>query len=538
MPQIPALNIGAVDPSGSRQQSIPYQNAQAATPDAFGQDIGQAQTKMSRVLDNTSDVLYKNAQRMQHDDNVARVDNLSMDYTAAQTELDVKFRQLEGREATAAYPQYTKDSLALRKKFSDSLPDDDSRRLFDAQTKKSLARSLHNEAFYAAGQNKKYLSATNERMLKTSTELVNNDPGSEDSFGDALANAQRAVRQEAQLKGWDKAETDAKLKEAESNLVYTRINSLANVDPEAAQALFDKEKGRMLSEQRDTAQASLASGRYKAGSEAAVKQGALRRAGEADIESTMKTGVGVGFGMSQARAAYGEDGAQKWKEAKEDAQKTWWHTHALPTTPIPVMEKQLQNIEPKPGSKDFVREQQVYDAVLKKMTETVKLRTTDPAASVAEVPAVKEAIASGDMNVIMAARMSSQEAAGVPENQRSPITLAEGVRLMAPMNRVMPGEEAKTLKEIAETAKKEFGPFWEKAFLFGVKAAKLNSLNSLAAGATLKKVLEGRTPTIAEAQAIDVASETAEAERAANVSPEPAKPPKKVPLSQRILEGK
>lgn len=535
MPTVPTVSLPSVAPTPNAGSS--YFSSAGATPEAFGAGIGAAEEKLGKQLESTSDVLAKHALRMQTTLNKADVDNTSIDYMKAQGQLDSAFYSLEGRDAVVAHQDYIDNSVKLREEYSGNLKNPEQKEMFDSMTRARLASSMHKSAMQTGSQLKAYKAQTNERMVSQATSLVQSDPSSDANFNEAKSLSATAVAQQAEIHGWDENETAARQKDNESNMLATRIQAMAQKDPAKAQDLFDANKDKLKPETKSQVETQLASGKYKAGSEAAVKAYGVKRMVEADIESVSKTGVGVpGVDARTVRAAVGDLGVEKWKADRADANTVWWHTYELPTTPVANMEKQLVNLTPKPGSPTFDREQKVYDTVAEAMGQQIKLRSTDPALSVQSDPAVQAALKADAPQVLIGARLAAQTRAGIPPEMQSPITIQEGVSLMQPLKQALPGDEYQVLQDIAKKAQKQYGDNWEQAFTFGAKAAKLNSLTSLAAATTLRKVLNNQTPTVEDAQNIDNANEETQAKRAATLVP--AEPPKKVPLSKRILEGK
>ena len=150
----------------------------------------------------------------------------------------------------------------------------------------------------------------------------------------------------------------------------------------------------------------------------------------------------------------------------------------------------------------------------------LKTRRDDPAGSIADDPAVKDALGQYDpqrpetFKPVAQARMAAQERAGLDEEYRSPITKQEALKLTAPLRTMLPGQERETLTQIGEKFQQMFGDDAETAFSYALRAHKVDAATSQIAARVMRKLNLGATPTPGEAQQLDDAKETDAAARA------------------------
>lgn len=522
MPSVPYTGVPEVKPANE------WDVRSYATPQAFGAGIGTAVSGVGKDVEKFGDVLAAHALKLQGLENQATADQAMSDYIIKQAELDSQHKTLEGKARADAYQSYVEKSQALREQYSATMPNKDTKRLFDSETRKYYAYSIRNEAGGVATELKKYRSSANQRLVSTAEQTIIGNPESDQVFEEAATLAKRGVRQEATERGWDETETENKVADTESSLLKKRLTTLAERNPDAAQELLEKNKDRLIPTDRNEVETSLAAGRNRAGTQAAFLGEETKKLVKTDINSMLATGKGVpGLNYNRVKARLGDVAAEQWKVGREDAEKIWWHTYDVDTLPEDRMQTQLRNLTPTPGSPDYDRQVRVFNAVKEKFDEKMTERRTDPAASVSGDPLVKDAETNFDKKdpdswgVIIDARLGAQTKAGIPEDLQAPITVKEGAELMAPLLRALPGEERGVLDTIVKDARSKFGSNWEQAFEFAIKAQRLQVETQRRATNALTRGSETENST----ETIDHI-----------VEPEAKPPAPKPSLSKKILE--
>lgn len=534
MPQVPYSPAPTQFQQG--HSGTNYQTGSGNSADAFGAPQGAALQRLGAETEKFGDVLQKHALKMQGELNQAEADNLTTDYVIAQAEVDNKFRSLEGKTRADGLPRYIEESRALLDSFATKATTESVRKIFHSETRVFFRNGVRNEATSAAAEYKKFTTDSNLRLLTIAEEMISLNPESEDVFQASLSTANRAVRQEANNRGWPPVEIEARAKQTESRMYAARISALAGSDPERAVSLFDEVKLKLTSSDKIDVESKIMSGRQRAGSEAEFKAFKMKQLVADDLASTVRTGEGVpGLSKASILASLGPNAAQKWTEGKVDAHKIWWHTNELATVSEADMQEQLKNITPKPGSPRFERDQAVFDAVEKMFNEQIALRQQDPARSVESDPIVKDIMKKSpqDKTDLISARLAAQTRAGIPLNLQSPITVDEAVKLMAPLYRALPGRERDTLIEVGKTFQKIYGEEWEQAFSFALKAQRMDAKTQLTATVVMRRLLQGWTPG-PQSLKVDTEIENRLAQEVA-VELTPTVPLATVPLSLRLL---
>lgn len=495
MPSVPYNPTRTVLPDAA--SAIPYQTDRGVSSDAFGAQVGAAQQTLGKEIDRFGDMLAKHSLEMQKLQNQANADNRTSNYLIEQGKLDTEFRSKEGKAQADSLPEYIDRSKALRDQFSEGAENPEERRLFDSETRRYFAGSVRSAAFSSAAEMKKYITKANLRLGETAASTVLSNP-SDEGFSEAVALGKRAVTQEAANKGWTEEETKNKLDEMQSHLVNVRVGVLAEKDPEKAVELFEKSKGLLVPDDLREVETKLATAKQKAGTQAAILATGMKRAVESDINSIAASGKGVdGLRKEKVAAVLGKQVAEDWVDQRTDAYTVWWHTHDAATLPVSRMEKQLENLIPKPGSANFDRESAIYKQVYDKFATRLAQRQQDPAASVSDDPVVK-AVDINDRGALVEARIAAQTRAGILPAQQSPITVSEALELTAPMTRMLPGSEPEIITGVAKRFKELYGDQWQQAFGFALKAQKLDAAKITTATAVMQRIVGEVAPSGAE----------------------------------------
>jgi hypothetical protein len=255
---------------------------------------------------------------------------------------------------------------------------------------------------------------------------------------------------------------------------------------------------------------------------------------EDDVASLRQTGEGVPdpVGLSERiRRIYGENGVGEWQAHREEASAFYGATHDRATLTETEMEQRLGELEPKAGTPNFARMQRIHDEVAKDYTRLRKEREDDPAGSVAGDTTVKKLHAASDpnkpetMQALVEARLSAQNAAGIPEEARSPITRHEALALTAPLRRMLPGQERETVGAMAQQFQQMFGSHADQAFAYALRVHKVDAETSAAAARVVKKLALGEPVAPEEARMADTETDIKAADAAVKGTPSNQPPP-------------
>lgn len=236
MPVVPTVTTPSVAPSAS--SGIPYQNANGATPEAFGAGIGQAQQGLAAQLEKTSDVVAKHAMKMQEDVNVSAAKDLFLAADVEVGALTVAYNNLEGANRVNAYPKFVEDVGAIRSKYKEAAPNDDVSRRFDQDFARRVGYTIVDGARSAATANKQYQNQTNAAVRTNTLNHIADNSQDDERFNEELKIGKETFQNEDEYKG-SSPEVRQQRDEAFVDSAWaTRLQSLAKRDPLRARDLL------------------------------------------------------------------------------------------------------------------------------------------------------------------------------------------------------------------------------------------------------------------------------------------------------------
>jgi hypothetical protein len=288
---------------------------------------------------------------------------------------------------------------------------------------------------------------------------------------------------------------------------------------------------------------ALARARQEDAGAVALEQHAMRGRLNDDLASMLATGQGLDKDIDPAQAAraLGPKAVAEWQAAREDSRSVWTATHDMATLPAEAIAARLGELAPKPGEENFERRQRVYDAAAKTAQGIQQQREEDPAGSVENDPVVRKTRAgfaaakpgsapgSFDQNdpkawaEIGAARFAAQERAGIPAEDRSPITKAEALQFTVPLQRMLPGEESDTVRKLGQKFQQMFGKDADSAFAYALRVHKVDAKAADTVGYVIRKLIMGEPISLDKVRAGDQQTEIAAADAAVtNAPPRPS----------------
>ncbi len=251
MPTVPYTGVPSVAPSDSAP--LPYQSSAAATPDAFGAQVGQAQERagraeegLGRAVEGFGDVLSRHALKMQDDLNKAWANDAFVSGVEKAGELKAKLQTMEGNQALEFYKnEYVPGIKKIGDDLSTAAPNSEAKKFFQQDFRRRLGFDIENGAGYAAGQTKRAASASADAVVNSSRQDTAAAARSEPQFKLNRDITRKAIQDKSQLHGWSKEQEDEELKKADSSLFATRIESIAMTDPFEARRIYDKNKDQI-----------------------------------------------------------------------------------------------------------------------------------------------------------------------------------------------------------------------------------------------------------------------------------------------------
>lgn len=267
-----------------------------------------------------------------------------------------------------------------------------------------------------------------------------------------------------------------------------------------------------------------------------------------DVSQIENTGKPTDLNADQVNAALGPTDTAKWLERRDVAAKTYAATSAMDSMNDAAIDEHLAALEPKAGTPDFASAQKIFDKVELRAKKLKDLRLKDPALSVEDSPIVKQAMASFDpekpdtVQNLTKARLAAQDAVGIPDALKQPVTRKEAYKIIAPIQktfdlwdaelvaasvnakgspaarRVAAKDAQKRAEEqirgIIDQNEKTYGPYAQQVLAFAIaESVKDKEIGNLASVA-MRKIANRETPTRAELQALDATHETSMAAKA------------------------
>lgn len=194
--------------------------------------------------------------------------------------------------------------------------------------------------------------------------------------------------------------------------------------------------------------------------------------------------------------------------------------NAAKTMPYDEQRAVLDRMAPQSDRPGFAAAAQRYQKFQASLDKINKHRAEDPAGSVNDDDAVKAAQAQYDpkkpetFHALVAARLAAQEARGIDDFSRSPMTRGETMALSVPLQRMLPGQETTTLRAVADEVQKRYGDNADKAFEYLLRQHKLDADSARRAVPIIKNLAAGQTPGTPITRSYDQASELGNAEKA------------------------
>ncbi len=162
---------------------------------------------------------------------------------------------------------------------------------------------------------------------------------------------------------------------------------------------------------------------------------------------------------------------------------------------------------PAPGAPGYATAVKRQDAIEKEVTKIQELRRNDPSGAVANTDAVREAIQRvnpkdpSTYRQLVETRLKEQEKVGIEPLYQSPITKAEALHAMTPVQQALPGTKADALEHVAAQFRDMYGEAAPQAFTYALRAMHAQGTAMESAEGVLKDLMSGKPLTQADRRA-------------------------------------
>lgn len=245
MPTVPRIEIptGAGISAGSGV----FSNAdRAATPEAFGASVGQAEQGLGRQIEHASDVMEKQANYLQDRANQAAATDMFVNWDKEASAVTSWYKSQSGKNAVDKLPEYYRKLDEVREKFVGQSPNLEVRRMFDNDSKRRMGYMISDGGAYAGDQNKQY-NLTQARARQDLSIQQAGNAKDDAEFSNALTDAKIGAANEAEELGLSPDQKKLHLDNAVSKAWGTRLQTIAMTDPFRAKELYEKNKETITS---------------------------------------------------------------------------------------------------------------------------------------------------------------------------------------------------------------------------------------------------------------------------------------------------
>lgn len=243
MPRAPIADISDVNPVGP----VGAQFTQQASPAAFGAQIGQAEQGLGKAGDQLGDVLANHALALQGLQNETMAKEA--DIKASQALLDVQFNPdtgfntKMGKDAVDGYSDAVAQIDALRQQYRATLPNQEAQKMFDDVFTRRITYAQQSMAEHAAQQNRIWMQGTNDARIANEVNQGAAYWNDDNKFGQSLATIRDEVTQRGEMLGQSPDQVQEAQTHYASEAWTARIRAVMATDPNAAQALYEANKG-------------------------------------------------------------------------------------------------------------------------------------------------------------------------------------------------------------------------------------------------------------------------------------------------------
>lgn len=246
-----------------------------------------------------------------------------------------------------------------------------------------------------------------------------------------------------------------------------------------------------------------------------------------DVASVEATGKGLdpkesGLTADSVGKLLGADKMAQWQARRDLATQTWQATAGMEMETGADIATRLTALQPVPGQPGFEAAQKIFDKANTKAKAVLKQRGDDPAAAVeASFPQVAELANQANpqdaasMQALVAARLQAQEAVGIDDLGRQPLTNQEAISLARAVTaQPDPGKQAKAMGQLVEQVQAVYGPHADAVLTQILQVRGIDKEMAGYGAGLFTRLNRGQAPTAADRRAGGVMDETAAADAA------------------------
>lgn len=244
-----------------------------------------------------------------------------------------------------------------------------------------------------------------------------------------------------------------------------------------------------------------------------------------DVASMEATGKGLdpkesGLGADTVGRLLGPDKLAQWQARRDIAAQTWQATAGMETESGGEIAARLAALKPAAGQPGFDAAQKIFDTAGKKAAAVLKQRADDPAAAVeASFPQVAELAGQANpqdaasMQALIAARMQAQQAVGIDELGRQPLTNQEALSLArAVTGQPDPAKQAVAMGQLVEQIQATYGPHADAVLTQILQVRGVDKEMAGYGAGLFSRLNRGQTPTEGARRTGGIMDETATAD--------------------------
>lgn len=218
------------------------------------------------------------------------------------------------------------------------------------------------------------------------------------------------------------------------------------------------------------------------------------------------------FDETRVATLFGEGKYAEWAAKRETAQRIFSATQGIDTMPREAMDAHLASFNPDPSSENFLADQRVQAAVLKKITETEALRARHPDEASLRYPEVKEQfdniqqqMAKGQnpdpavVQQFVRDMLTKQADLGIAPTARAPVPENWAIRVGQQLSKIpeLSGHNAKDVRAAIalqyQQLQQVFGPYADDVIVYALaKYHGLSKTNADVIGAYMTGIAAGR----------------------------------------------
>ena len=223
-----------------------------------------------------------------------------------------------------------------------------------------------------------------------------------------------------------------------------------------------------------------------------------------DVASKRKTGVGLSIdgqelSFDQVKSTLGEEFATKWQHDRQIASGIYNATASLDVMSASEIVAHIQGLEPKAGASGFTDQATIHDTAQKEAQRILKQRKEDPALAVDnafdELQPIREQAYEGDpvaMEELIKGRLDAQEAIGISDYAKAPLTNSELQIISAP---VAGAVDRQTWDQLFSKVDETYGPYADEVMTQILHWKGLHKEAATVATSMLRQVKLGERPS-------------------------------------------